>query len=81
MAEQGPAGVNRQRIYAGWLCVAIAFALVVLLGLGWIDPFGEQGLADIDSIAGLFAVMLPVLAGPVVLFAVGLWLLKGPRRK
>ena len=72
--------VNRQRIYAGWLCIAIAFALVVLLGIGVIDPFDAAGLTGVDSLGALAALLAPVLAGPVVLFVVGLVLLKGPRR-
>ena len=80
MVDRHPRAPNRQRIYAGWLCIAVAFALVVALGTGWIDPFGDAGLAGIESLAALGAVLLTVLAGPVVLFAVGLWLLKGPRR-
>ena len=78
MVETG--GVNRARIYVGWLCVAVAFALVVLLGLGVVDPFADAGLAGIDSLGALAAALAPVLAGPVVLFGLGLWLLRGPRR-
>lgn len=81
MVDRHPRAPNRQRIYAGWLCVAAAFALVVALGAGWIAPFDESGLSGVDSVAGLGAMLLPVLAGPVVLFAVGLWLLKGPGRR
>lgn len=71
--------VNRQRIYAGWLCIALAFALVVALGVGWLDPIGA-GAAGITSFVTLLAALLPVLAAPVILFALGLWLIKGHRR-
>ena len=71
--------VNRKRIYAGWLCIALAFALVVSLGVGWIDPIGAG--AGITSLVTLVAALLPVLAGPILLFVLGLWLLKGPRRR
>ena len=77
MAERPP--VNRQRIYAGWLCSAMAFALVVALGVGWLDPIGA-GAAGITSFVTLLAALLPILAGPIILFGLGLWLLKGPRR-
>lgn len=77
MAEQPP--LHRQRVYAGWLCIALAFALVVALGVGWLDPIGA-GAAGINSLVTLLAALLPVLAGPVILFALGLWLLKAPRR-
>ena len=78
MADRPP--VNRQRIFAGWLCIALAFALVVALGVGWLDPIGA-GAAGITSFVTLLAALLPVLAGPVILFALGLWLIKGPRRR
>ncbi|HEU4813739.1 MAG TPA: hypothetical protein VFS99_05875 [Xanthomonadaceae bacterium] len=77
MAERPP--INRQRIYAGWLCIALAFALVVSLGVGWLDPIGA-GAAGINSLVTLLAALLPVLAGPVILFALGLRLLKAPRQ-
>ena len=77
MADRPP--VNRQRIYAGWLCIAMAFALVVALGVGWLDPIGA-GAAGINSFVTLLAALLPILAGPIILFVLGLWLLKGPRR-
>ena len=71
--------VNRQRISAGWLCIALAFALVVALGVGWLDPLGA-GAAGISSFVTLLAALLPILAAPVILFVLGLWLLKAPRR-
>jgi hypothetical protein len=77
MVERPP--IDRRRIYAGWLCIALAFALVVALGVGWLDPIGA-GAAGINSLVTLVAALLPVLAGPVILFALGLWLLKAPRR-
>jgi len=70
--------VNRQRILAGWLCIAAAFALVVLQGLG-IDLFGR----DLDGVAtwgGLWHVLMPTVVSAAGLFVVGLVLLKGPRR-
>ena len=77
MADRPP--VDRRRIYAGWLCIALAFARVVALGVGWLDPIGA-GAAGINSLLTLVAALLPILAGPVILFALGLWLLKAPRR-
>ena len=80
MADEHRRDFNQQRILAGWVCIAIAFALVVALGVGWLDPIGE-GAAGIGSLAALASALLPVLAGPVILFALGLWLIKGPRRR
>ena len=80
MADEQGSGVNPQRIYAGWLCIAVAFALVVALGVGWLDPIGDDA-AGIDSLAALASALLPVLAAPTILFALGLWLLKGARRR
>ena len=77
MVDRPP--LDRRRVYAGWLCIALAFALVVALAVGWLDPVGA-GVAGIDSLVVLLAALLPVLAGPVILFGLGLWLLKAPRR-
>ena len=77
--------VDRKRIYAGWLCVALGFALIVLLGLGVVDPIGMSPQAGgagrgAVSIGALLAGLLPSVGLAAGVFAIGLWLLKGPRR-
>jgi hypothetical protein len=72
--------MNEGRRFAGWLCVALGFAVVVLLGYGVIDPIG---LPTSEAPASLMAVLfglMPTLLGALALFVLGLWLLKGGRR-
>lgn len=72
--------INRQRIYAGWLCLAIAFALVVALGLGVIDPVGMSTTTGAISLSAILIGLLPSVLLAVVIFGIGLWLLKGGRK-
>ncbi len=71
--------VNRQRIYAGWACIAAAFALVVLQGLG-IDLFGRE-LTAVTGWSDLWHALMPTVVSATGLFLAGLWLLKGPRAR
>lgn len=71
-----PHGPNRR--IAGYACVALAFALIVLLGTGVVAPPGVDGSAD--SLGALFAGLAPSVLAALALFLLGLWLLKGGRR-
>jgi hypothetical protein len=71
--------VNRHRIHAGWLCVALGFALVVLLGLGVVDPIGMHTPSSVVTLGARLAGLLPSVGLAAAVFAIGLWLLKGPR--
>jgi hypothetical protein len=70
--------MNTHRILLGWACIALAFVVIVLLGTGLVEP---PGLGDIRSSSDLLAVFASVLGVPLVLFVLGLWLIKGPRRR
>jgi hypothetical protein len=65
------------RLLAGWLCVAIGCALVVLLGLGAFDPVDAPA-----SLGPVLVAMLPSVTIGLALFAVGVWLINTgkPRR-
>lgn len=66
---------NTPRHLAGWLCIALGFALVVLLGLGMIDPTADD--AAPASLGAAFAGLLPFLLAAVGAFVIGLVLLRG----
>ncbi|GAB3745421.1 hypothetical protein [Lysobacter olei] len=68
--------MNDGRRFAGWLCVALGFAVVVLLGYGVIEPVGMSTAQAPTSLAALFLGLLPTLLGALALFVLGLWLLK-----
>ena len=56
----------------------LAFALVVLLGLGVVAPPGLP--ANATSLGALFAGLLPSALAALALFLLGLWLVRGARR-
>ena len=72
--------MKRMRLYAGYLCVAIAFALIVMLGYGMIDPIGMDMGASPETMGAALLGLLPsvLIAGAV--FAIGLYLVKGARK-
>lgn len=72
--------MNDGRRFAGWLCVALGFAVMVLLGYGVIDPIGLSTTDGPGSLAALLYGLLPTVLGALALFVLGLWLLKGGRR-
>ena len=68
------------RKFAGYLCVALGFALILLLGYGVIDPIGGLPSAAAsmrDVLIGLMPSVLLALGA----FVIGLWLLKGGANK
>lgn len=67
------------RKIAGYVCVALGFALVLLLGYGVVDPIGAP-LAAADSMREVLIALMPSVLLALGLFALGLWLLKGSRR-
>ena len=69
--------MSNGRRFAGWLCVALGFALIVMLGAGVIDPVGVPDGGDATSLAVLLAGLLPSVLLALLVFALGLWLLKG----
>ena len=68
----------RTRRLAGYACVLLAFALVVLVGTGLLTPPGVS--ANATSLGTLFVGLLPSALAALALFLFGLWLVKGARR-
>jgi len=69
---------KRTRRLAGYACVLLAFALVVLVGTGLLAPPNMP--ANATSLGALFAGLLPSALAALALFLLGLWLVKGARR-
>ena len=69
---------KRTRLLAGYACVLLSFALVVLLGTGLLAPPGMP--ANPTSLGALFAGLAPSALAALALFLLGLWLVKGARR-
>ena len=68
------------RKLAGYFCVALGFALIVLLGYGVIDPIG--GLpAQTASMRDVLIGVMPTVLLALGAFVIGLWLLKGSAKK
>lgn len=66
------------RLIAGYLCVLLGFAVIVMIGYGVIDPIGMQKPAT--SIGGLLAGLLPSVLLALTVFLLGLWLVRGARK-
>lgn len=66
------------RQLAGYLLVALGFALIVLLGTGMIDPIGAAP-ASTRSLGGVLAALLRSVLIALASFLLGLWLLRGGR--
>ena len=73
--------MNRSRLFAGWLCVALGFALIALLGYGVIDPPGMPAAGQATSLGAVLLGLLPSVLFALVVFVLGLWLLKGGKPK
>ena len=73
--------MNHPRARIGWLCLALGFALIVMLVAGIIDPIGMHHGGNATSFAGVFARLLPSVLLAVLPFALGLWLIKGARKQ
>jgi hypothetical protein len=69
----------KPRLLAGYALILAGFALVLSLSYGVIAPFGAIGEAD--DLGSLLMVAAPNLLIPLAVFLLGLWLVKGARRK
>ena len=67
----------KARQLAGYVCVALGFALIGLLGYGVIEPIGTASGAS--SIGAVLLGLLPSVLLALTAFVLGLWLLKGKR--
>ncbi|GAB6196236.1 hypothetical protein [Lysobacter xanthus] len=63
----------------GYALVALGFLLIVLLGYGVIEPFGDITAAD--DLGGLMRIVAPSLLLPLAIFLVGIALARGGRRR
>ncbi|MHB8913188.1 MAG: hypothetical protein ACYC42_11190 [Lysobacter sp.] len=66
--------MNSLRLLAGWLCIAIGFGLVVLLGLGVFDPI-TASVAQATSLTPVLIALLPSVSFGIAIFAIGVWLI------
>lgn len=72
--------MQRLRLYAGYLCVVLGFALIIMLGYGLIDPIGMDLAAGVQSIGALILGLLPSVLIAAAVFAIGLYLVKSARK-
>ena len=68
------------RKFAGYLCVAVGFALLLLLGYGVIDPIGASP-QKATSMGALLLGLMPSVLMALGAFVIGLWLLRGGSNK
>ena len=73
--------MTHPRARIGWLCLALGFALIAMLGAGIIDPIGAHRGGNATSLAGLLGRLLPSVLLAALPFALGLWLIKGARKQ
>lgn len=66
------------RKFAGYMCIVLGFALILLLGYGVIDPIGAS-TTTATSMGALLIGLMPSVVMAMGAFAIGLWLLKGSR--
>ena len=63
----------------GYALVALGFLLIILLGYGVIEPFGDIGAAE--DLGALMRVVAPSVLLPFAIFLVGIALARGGRRR
>ncbi|MGY4517364.1 hypothetical protein [Lysobacter sp. HA18] len=69
----------KTRTLIGYALVALGFLLIILLGYGVIEPFGD--ISKADDIGGLMRVVAPSFLIPLAIFLVGIALARGGRRR
>ncbi|MGY0797450.1 hypothetical protein ACW7G0_00050 [Lysobacter sp. A286] len=68
------------RLYIGYLCIALGFAFIMLLGYGVIDPIGMDIEAGAGSIGALLQGLLPSALVAAVAVVLGLYLVRSARK-
>lgn len=66
------------RLLAGWLCIVLAFAVMILISFGVLDPLAPAGTTT--SIVPVLVGMLPSVSFGIALFAIGVWLISTRKR-
>ncbi|MDG2517264.1 MULTISPECIES: hypothetical protein [Lysobacter] len=66
------------RLLAGWLCIVLGFAVMILISFGVFDPIApaETGTSIVPVLIG----MLPSVTFGIALFAIGVWLISSRKR-
>ena len=66
------------RLLAGWLCIVLGFAVMILISFGVFDPIApaETGTSIVPVLIG----MLPSVTFGIALFAIGVWLISTRKR-
>lgn len=65
------------RLLAGWLCIVLGFAVMILISFGVLDPSPSPGAT---SLVPVLVGMLPSVSFGIALFAVGVWLISTGKR-
>jgi hypothetical protein len=63
----------------GYALAALGFLLIILLGYGVIEPFGDVGAAN--DLGSLMRVVAPSVLLPLAIFLLGIALARGGRRR
>jgi len=66
------------RVLAGWLCIVLGFAVMILISFGVFDPLAPAGTAT--SLVPVLVSMLPSVSFGIALFAIGVWLISTRKR-
>lgn len=67
------------RLLAGWLCVVLGFAVMILISFGFFDP--AQSPNSGDSLMPIVIGMLPSVSFGIAIFAIGVWLISTGKRR
>lgn len=76
-----PAPIRSVRVIAGLVCIALSFALVVLLGLGVFDPTRDAAAGANGSVTPVLVALMPSVAIGLSVFALGVWLISTGRKR
>ncbi|WP_133500739.1 hypothetical protein [Cognatilysobacter terrigena] len=63
----------------GYALIALGFLLIILLGYGVIEPFGD--VSEARDMGGVLTAIAPSLLIPLAIFIVGVALARGGRRR
>jgi len=66
------------RLLAGWVCIVLGFAVMILISFGVFDPAAPADTAS--SIIPVLVGMLPSVSFGIALFAIGVWLISTRKR-
>jgi len=66
------------RLLAGWLCIVLGFAVMILISFGVFDPIAPAATGT--SILPVLVGMLPSVSFGIALFAIGVWLISSRKR-